>query len=70
MHAKKKFRILTQAQREELLLEWNLFAAENHSLVLEDFHRGHKGEYTHNDFLRFLRQKLETEGYWKQGGQS
>jgi hypothetical protein len=62
----KKRHFLTQAEKDALLLRWNLHRKEFEEPLLADFHKSHKGEYTHNDFLLFLQKRLEAEGYWEQ----
>lgn len=59
---------LTKEQREDLLIEWNLYSESQQKPILEEFQKLHKGDYTHNDFLQFLREKLEIDGYWKKTG--
>lgn len=64
----KKYPMLTKAQREDLLIEWNIYSASQQQPILEEFHRQYKEDYTQNDFLEFLREKLEIDGYWKKAG--
>lgn len=59
---------LTKAQKEDLLIEWNLYNASQQKPILEEFHKHCKTNYTEDDLLEFLRKKLEIDGYWKKAG--
>jgi hypothetical protein len=59
---------LTKAQKEDLLIEWNIYSSSQQEVILAEFHQLHKEDYTQNDFLQFLRKKLEIDGYWKKAG--
>ena len=64
----KKKQRLTRAQKEDLLIEWNIYSASQQEPILAEFHKQYKEDYTQNDFLQFLREKLEIDGYWKKSG--
>jgi hypothetical protein len=64
----KKTNFLTKAQREDLLIEWNIYSSNQQESILAEFHKLYKEDYTQNDFLQFLRKKLEIDGYWKKTG--
>lgn len=64
----KKTNFLTKAQKEDLLIEWNIYSASQQEPILAEFHTLYKEDYTQNDFLQFLRKKLEIDGYWKKAG--
>lgn len=64
----KKTQFLTKAQREDLLIEWNIYSSSQQEPILAEFHKHYKEDYTQNDFLQFLREKLEIDGYWKKTG--
>jgi hypothetical protein len=59
---------LTSAQKEDLLIEWNIYSASQQEQILAEFHQHYREDYTQNDFLQFLRKKLEIDGYWKKTG--
>lgn len=59
---------LTNAQKEDLLIEWNIYSASQQESILAEFHKEYKEDYIQNDFLQFLRKKLEIDGYWKKVG--
>ncbi len=59
---------MTKAQKEDLLIEWNIYSASQQEPILKEFQKNHNGDYTQNDFLEFLRKKLEIDGYWKKIG--
>lgn len=64
----KESKALTQAQKEDLLIEWNLYSTSQKKPFLEEFHKFHQEGYSEDDFLQFLRCKLEIDGYWKKAG--
>ncbi len=64
----KKKQRLTRAQKEDLLIEWNIYSGSQQEPILAEFHKQYKEDYTQNDFLQFLREKLEIDGYWKKSG--
>jgi len=64
----KKNHLMTRAQKEDLLIEWNLYDTYQQKTILSDFHKHHNEDYTNNDFLQFLRRKLDMDGYWKKSG--
>jgi hypothetical protein len=64
----KNPRFLTRAQKEALLLEWNIYNASQQEPILAEFHKKYKEDYSQEDFLQFLRKKLEIDGYWKKVG--
>ncbi len=66
----KKSQLLTKAQKEDLLIEWNLYSASQQGPILAEFHKHYKEDYTQDDFLQYLRKKLEIDGYWKKAGLS
>ncbi len=66
---KKKYS-MTRTQKEDLLIEWNLYNSQQQKSILSDFQKHHNEDYTQNDFLQYLRRKLEIDGYWKKIGVS
>jgi len=62
----KQLRLLTQTQREDLLLEWASYSPEQKEPILTNFHKQHQGDYTQDDFLQYLRQTLEGQRQWQQ----
>lgn len=59
---------MTLAQKEDLLIEWNLYTKSQQEPILKEFRKHYNGDYTQNDFLQFLRKRLEIDGYWKKMG--
>lgn len=59
---------MTKAQKEDLLIEWNLYSSSQQEPILAEFQKHHHEDYTQNDFLQFLRKKLEIDGYWEKIG--
>lgn len=64
----KKIKHLSKQQREDLLIEWNLYSSSQRKPILDEFRKLHNGDYTQDDFLQFLRDKLEIDGYWEKSG--
>lgn len=64
----KKTHFLTKAQKEDLLIEWNTYSTIQQETILTEFHKNFLGDYSQNDFLQFLRKRLEIDGYWKKIG--
>jgi len=64
----KNSRLLTKTQKEDLLIEWNIYNASQQEPILAEFHKNYKEDYSQEDFLQFLRKKLEIDGYWKKVG--
>ncbi len=60
--------LLTKAQKEDLLIEWNIYNASQQEPILAEFHKNYKEDYSQEDFLQFLRKKLEIDGYRKKVG--
>lgn len=67
-HFMKKSQLLSKEQKEDLLIEWNLYSTRQQEPILAEFKKLHKGDFTQEDFLHFLRGKLEIDGYWKKAG--
>jgi len=64
----QKSKFLTKAQKEDLLIEWNIYSASQQEPILAEFHKKYKEDFVQEDFLQFLREKLEIDGYWKKVG--
>ncbi len=59
---------LSDAQKEDLLIEWNIYSAGQQERILAEFHQIYKDDFSQEDFLQFLRKKLEIDGYWEKVG--
>ncbi len=59
---------LTKAQKEDLLIEWNIYSPGQQKPILAEFHQQHQEDFTQDDFLQFLRKKLKIDGYWQKVG--
>ncbi|EKD39059.1 MAG: hypothetical protein ACD_75C00519G0004 [uncultured bacterium] len=59
---------MTQNQQQDLLIEWDLYQPQQQEDMISEFRRRFRGNYTKANFLEFLKQKLEIEGYWKKIG--
>ncbi len=52
---------MIQNLRQDILIEWNLYDAEQQKALLEDFRSKFSGDYTISRFLDFLKNKAEIE---------
>ncbi|TKB07200.1 hypothetical protein [Desulforhopalus sp. IMCC35007] len=59
---------MTQAQIDDLLIEWNLYTKNQQALIFQEFQANCEQNCSDDDFLAFLRQKLQIDGYWKKVG--
>ena len=64
----KEAQFLTIAQKADLLIEWNIYSASQQKPILAEFKQHHREDYSQDDFLQFLRERLEIDGYWKKAG--
>lgn len=59
---------MTKEQIEDLLIEWNLYSKSQQEPILQEFLNVYQESYSQKDFLMFLRDKLQIDGYWKKIG--
>ena len=60
---------MTEEQKEDLLIEWSLYEPRAQQAIIDEYnYRIGKGDFGYNNFLDFLRDKLEIEGYWEKIG--
>lgn len=59
---------MTQAQKDDLLIEWNLYSESQQTPFLDEFKQTCENHCSQEDFLNFLRIKLQIDGYWKKIG--
>ena len=59
---------MTQAQKDDLLIEWNLYTKSQQAPILKEFEANCQQNSSYDDFLQFLRKKLQIDGYWKKVG--
>lgn len=59
---------MTQNQQQDLLIEWDLYQPQQQEAMISEFRRRFRGNYSKANFLEFLKQKLEIEGYWEKIG--
>jgi hypothetical protein len=55
-------------QQQDLLVEWNLYESRQKKAILSEYRKTHSGKSERIDLLRFLKKKLEIEGYWEKIG--
>ncbi len=56
---------MTEAQEEDLMIEWSLYSPHQKKLIVAEYEWLNKEKYTKKGFLAFLRGKLEIDRYWK-----
>jgi hypothetical protein len=59
---------MTQAQKDDLLIEWNLYSKGQQAPILNEFKVTCNDRCSQEDFLNYLRNKLQIDGYWKKIG--
>lgn len=59
---------MTQAQKNDLLIEWELYSESQQAPILREFHTSCGDNPSQSEFLEFLRNKLQIDGYWKKIG--
>lgn len=63
-----KMENMTSAQKEDLLIEWDLYSVSQQAAILKEFHSLFGENPSQKEFLNFLRNKLQIDGYWKKIG--
>ncbi len=59
---------MTEAQRDDLIIELSLYSPSQIRQIIADYQRLPKPNDCDLPFYEFLKEKLEIEGYWKQVG--
>lgn len=59
---------MTTEQKADLLIEWDLYSDSQQAPILQEFHTQFGNNSTQTDFLNFLRNKLQIDGYWEKVG--
>ncbi len=59
---------MTQAQQEDLLIEWNLYGNTQQREIMKEYLELVNGRFSQQQFMSYLREKLEMDGYWKKAG--
>lgn len=59
---------LTPAQIKDLSIEWAIYSKSQQEPILQEFRDTCNEKCSHDDFLEFLRTKLQMDGYWKKIG--
>ncbi len=59
---------MTTAQKTDLLIEWDLYSDSQRAPILKEFHKQFGDNPSQTDFLNFLRNKLQIDGYWEKIG--
>ncbi len=59
---------MTTAQKTDLLIEWDLYSDSQRAPILKEFHKLFGDNPSQTDFLNFLRNKLQIDGYWEKIG--
>ena len=57
---------MTKEQQEDLLIEWSLYEPRAQKAIIDEYNFCiGKGDRRYNNFLDFLKDKLEIQGYWE-----
>ena len=59
---------MNAAQQEDLFIEWGLYDDLARKEMVNEYQQLRKSRDCEENFLDFLKQKLEIEGYWKKVG--
>lgn len=60
---------MTQAQRDELLIEFNRYEVPQQKAMINEYLGIKNGEYCKsNSLFDYLQGRLDIEGYWKKVG--
>lgn len=59
---------MTFEQIEDLFIEWDLYGDIEKEEMINQYREMAKGFYNREDFLAFLRDKMEIVGYWQKVG--
>jgi len=59
---------MTEEQREDLMVEWSLYGLERRKVIIAEFLMTCDGTYRQEEWLNFLKEKLNIESYWKTVG--
>ncbi len=57
--------MMTEAQREDLLIEWSLYEDRARKEMVNEYKELRRSGTCEDSFFDFLKEKLEIEGYWK-----
>ena len=60
---------MTKEQQEDLLVEWGLYEPRAQQAIIVEYNfRIGKGDCSYGNFLDFLKDRLEIQGYWEKTG--
>jgi hypothetical protein len=60
---------MNSAQRKDLFIEWSLYGPHEQRLMIQEYwYKVSEEECCRERFLKFLKDKLQIEGYWKKSG--
>jgi hypothetical protein len=59
---------MNEAQQEDLFIEWSLYEDHARKAMVNEYLQIRKFQHYGENFLDFLKEKLEIEGYWKKNG--
>ncbi len=60
--------MMTQAQKEDLMIEWGIYGPQQQREIIHEYLRLVDGDIFRHNFFNFLRQRLEIDGYWRSVG--
>jgi hypothetical protein len=60
---------MTEEQKEDLFIEWSLYELRAQQAIIYEYNfLIGEGDRTYSNFLDFLKDKLEIQGYWEKTG--
>lgn len=59
---------MTKEQDDDLMIEWCLYGPQQQKEIFEEYRAGGGNPSSKEDFRKFLRDRLNIEGYWKSIG--
>ncbi len=59
---------MTKAQHDDLLIEWNIYDDTQQREIMKEYLELVNGRFSQQQFMSYLRERLEMDGYWKKSG--
>ncbi len=59
---------MTKAQEKDLFIEWELYEPQEQKMMIDEYISISAGNCSWDQFLNFLKEKLQIGGYWKKVG--
>ncbi|TKB23508.1 hypothetical protein FCL47_22405 [Desulfopila sp. IMCC35006] len=55
---------MTKEQEKDLFIEWSLYEPKEQKKIIKEYLNISPGTCSWGNFLNFLKEKLQIEGYW------